>query len=374
MAPPPEPDHPDAELPFIAHLVELRDRLLRMVAAVSLLVVVLFPFTNRIYTFVATPLMARMPAGTSMIATGVASPFLAPFKLTLLAAVALAIPYILYELWGFVAPGLYRHERRLVLPLLASSTLLFYIGMAFAYFVVFPLIFGFFVATAPQGVAVMTDISQYLDFVLTLFFAFGAAFEVPVATILLVWMGVLSREALVGKRPYIIVGAFVVGMFLTPPDVFSQAMLAVPMWLLFEAGVFFSRYFERRQEEQGAPESAAASPPATADPGVGDSLPLAVARDGDRSGVEGPGEGELPSPPPMTDEEMEAQLDAIEAQEEAAEETEKDPVDLKLRRVQALRDGEDEPAARSLLYQVLVEGNEEQRRVARNILEQLDHH
>ena len=229
----------DRELPFLSHLLELRDRLLRMLLAIAVVFVVLMPFANPLYTFVAQPLMNNMPAGTTMIATQVASPFLAPFKLTLVAAVFAAMPYILYQFWGFVAPGLYQHERRLVLPLVASSVLLFYLGAAFAYFLVFPMIFAFFTATAPEGVAVMTDINHYLDFVLTLFFAFGVDFEIPVATFLLIWVGIVDVQTLRNSRPYVIVGCFVVGMFLTPPDVFSQTLLAVPMWLLFEAGLFF---------------------------------------------------------------------------------------------------------------------------------------
>jgi sec-independent protein translocase protein TatC len=227
-----------------------------MILAVLVATLVLFPFANPIYTWVARPLMRLLPQGSSMIATEVAAPFMAPFKLSMVVALFLIMPYILYEVWAFVAPGLYRHERRLVLPLVVSSTALYYLGMAFAYFLVFPLVFGFFVTTAPQGVAVMTDINKYLDFVLTLFFAFGITFEVPVATVLLVWTGVVNPDDLAGKRPYIIVAAFTIGMILTPPDVFSQTMLAVPMWLLFEAGLYASRLLlrarEARTQEQAA--------------------------------------------------------------------------------------------------------------------------
>jgi sec-independent protein translocase protein TatC len=193
--------------------------------------------------------MARMPDNSSMIAIEVASPFLIPFKLTLFLALFISIPYVLYQLWSFVAPGLYRHERRLALPLVVSSTALFYAGAAFAYFVVFPLVFAFFTGTAPEGVAVMTDISRYLDFVLTLFFAFGAAFEVPVLTVLLVWTGMATQEGLREKRPYIIVAAFVIGMLLTPPDVISQTLLAVPIWILFELGVYFSGWFIKQRDD-----------------------------------------------------------------------------------------------------------------------------
>jgi sec-independent protein translocase protein TatC len=233
----------DTEQPFIYHLIELRDRLLRIVLVVAVVFLGLMPFSNTLFTALSGPLMSHMPKDSSMIAIEVASPFLIPLKLTLFLALFIAIPYVLYQLWSFVAPGLYRHERRLVFPLLVSSTVLFYAGAAFAYFVVFPLVFAFFTSTAPEGVSVMTDISRYLDFVLTLFFAFGAAFEVPVITVLLVWTGIVTQDGLRQKRPYIIVGAFVIGMLLTPPDVISQTLLAVPVWLLFELGVYFSGWF-----------------------------------------------------------------------------------------------------------------------------------
>ena len=223
------------------HLVELRSRLLRMVLFILLVFAVLFPFTNQLYSWLAEPLLQRLPSGASMIATEVASPFLTPFKFVFVLAIALAMPYILHQVWRFIAPGLYRREKRIALPLLISSILLFYSGIAFAYFVVFPLAFGFLVNTAPQGVTVMTDISKYLDFTLTIFFAFGLAFEVPVAIILMVWAGITTPDALGAKRPYVIVTVFVIGAVLTPPDVISQTLLAVPMWLLFELGLFFSR-------------------------------------------------------------------------------------------------------------------------------------
>ncbi|NNJ93584.1 MAG: twin-arginine translocase subunit TatC [Halobacteria archaeon] len=244
----------DTEQPLISHLVELRDRLLRIVLAVAVVFMVLIPFSNTLFTRLSGPLLVHMPEGASMIAIEVASPFLIPFKLTLFLAVFICIPFLLYQLWSFIAPGLYRHERRLVMPLLVSSTFLFYAGAAFAYFVVFPLVFAFFTSTAPEGVSVMTDISRYLDFVLTLFFAFGAAFEVPIVTVLLVWTGMTTREGLRKKRPYIIVGAFVIGMLLTPPDIISQTLLAVPMWILFELGVVFSAWFERERDEDGDEE------------------------------------------------------------------------------------------------------------------------
>ena len=242
----------DTEQPLISHLVELRDRLLRIVLVVAVVFVVLIPFSNTLFTKLSGPLLAHMPEGTNMIAIEVASPFLIPFKLTLFLALFISIPFVLYQLWSFIAPGLYKHERRLVMPLLASSTILFYAGAAFAYYVVFPLVFAFFTSTAPEGVSVMTDISRYLDFVLTLFFAFGAAFEVPIVTVLLVWTGMTTRAGLRRKRPYIIVGAFILGMLLTPPDVISQTLLAVPMWILFELGVIFSAWFEKRGEDEEA--------------------------------------------------------------------------------------------------------------------------
>ena len=229
----------DQEMPLVAHLTELRTRLLRCVVTILLIFAGLFYFAQDIYALVAAPLRAFLPAGATMIATGVASPFLTPFKLTLVVALFLSIPVILQQIWGFIAPGLYAKEKRIAVPLLVSSILLFYTGMAFAYFVVFPLIFSFFASVTPEGVAMMTDIGQYLDFVLTLFFAFGVAFEIPVATVLLIWVGIVDVQTLRNSRPYVIVGCFVVGMLLTPPDVFSQTLLAVPMWLLFEAGLFF---------------------------------------------------------------------------------------------------------------------------------------
>ena len=240
-----EPESTDQPLPLVAHLTELRDRLLRALLAVLLVFICLFPFANEIYTFVSEPLRALLPPGTSMIATEVASPFLTPFKLTLVAAIFIAIPFVLYQVWSFIAPGMYRHEKRLAIPLLVSSIALFYAGAAFAYFVVFPLIFAFFTSVGPEGVTIMTDINSYLDFVLKLFFAFGLAFEIPIAAVLLIWSGITTADALARKRPYIIVGCFVLGMLLTPPDIISQSLLALPMWLLFELGVYFGRFIKR---------------------------------------------------------------------------------------------------------------------------------
>lgn len=229
----------DQDMPLVAHLAELRNRILRCVVIILLIFAGLFYFSQDIYALVAAPLRAYLPAGATMIATGVASPFLTPFKLTLVVAMFLGMPVILHQVWGFIAPGLYQHEKRIAVPLLIASVFLFYGGMAFAYFVVFPIMFGFFASVTPEGVAMMTDIGQYLDFVLTLFFAFGVAFEIPVATFLLIWVGIVDVPTLRKARPYVIIGCFAVGMVLTPPDVFSQTLLAVPMWLLFESGLLF---------------------------------------------------------------------------------------------------------------------------------------
>jgi len=233
----------DEDRPLLAHLLELRTRLMHSAGVVLVLFLIAYPFREPIYSALAGPLMAVLPEGATMIATQVATPFLIPLKVALVGAFFASVPYLLYQLWSFVAPGLYRHEKQLVWPLLISSIILFYAGMAFAYFVVFPLIFEFFAAATPEGVSMMTDIGEYLSFIMTLFFAFGASFEVPIATILLVRSGATTRQALAAKRPYVIVGAFTVGMLLTPPDVISQVLLAVPVWLLFELGIFFSRWF-----------------------------------------------------------------------------------------------------------------------------------
>ena len=384
MATPQTPEH---EAPFVSHLIELRDRLLRTVLVILAIFICLFPFANDIYRYVADPLMAVLPEGTSMIATQVASPFLTPFKLSLIAAVFLAIPFILHQLWAFVAPGLYQHERRLAMPLLASSIALFYLGMAFAYFVVFPLVFGFLTSIAPEGVAVMTDITAYLDFVLALFFAFGLAFEVPIATIILVWAGVTTPASLASKRPYVIVGAFIVGMLLTPPDIISQTLLALPMWVLFELGVLLSRFFIRGRnavDEAAAGEEPAGAAVASATAGAGTASGTSPVVDENRF-------------VPMTDEEMEAELDAIEAEDDdkkgrsgdgqeaakAHDDTAAKPTDTveqvrrarveeKLVRVQELREAMDFDGMRGLLYEILVEGDDDQIRVARHILAQLD--
>jgi len=253
--PPPEQGH----APLIEHLVELRSRLVRSVIAILAIFLALYAFSNDIYQFVAEPLMALLPEGSQMIATEVASPFLAPFKLTLVVAVFIAVPFVLHQAWAFVAPGLYENEKSLALPLLASSVLLFYLGAAFAYYIVFPLLFAFFTQTGPENVQVMTDINQYLNFVLKLFFAFGIAFEIPIATFLLVLSGAASVQSLSAKRPYVILGCFVVGMLMTPPDVVSQSLLAIPMYLLYEVGLLFGRLVKQRRAEKEEADSEAES-------------------------------------------------------------------------------------------------------------------
>jgi len=243
-------DPKTSEAPLISHLLELRDRLLRAIIAVLILFIICAPFANILYEFLAAPLMKALPEGNTMISTEPHGPFFVPFKFAFAFSVAVVMPFLLYQLWAFVAPGLYKHEQKLIYPLLLSSSILFYLGIVFAYFVVFPIIFAFFTASAPEGVAVMTDINSYLSFCIKLFFAFGLAFEVPVATILLVKMGITTPDDLVKKRPYIIVAAFVVGMFLTPPDIFSQTMLAIPVWILFEGGVYCSRMMLKSSEKE----------------------------------------------------------------------------------------------------------------------------
>jgi len=233
---------------FISHLIELRDRLLRMVIGFLVVFLCLFPFANKIYTLLAHPLLSKLPAGGQMIATAVTTPFFIPIKVAMLTAFVISLPHTLYQVWSFVAPGLYAHERRFMGPLVIASTLLFLLGMTFAYFAVFPVVFGFIAGSAPEGVAVMTDIGNYLDFVITLFMAFGLAFEVPVAVVLLVRLGVVDVKTLREIRSYVIVGAFVIGAIFTPPDVISQVMLAVPLWLLYEAGIFVAGFIQPKPE------------------------------------------------------------------------------------------------------------------------------
>ena len=239
------------EQPFLDHIIELRARILRGLLAVAVLFLPFYFFANELWSFVAEPLMAHLPEGGQMIATEPASPFFAPFKLAIVTAIFAGIPFLLHQLWAFVSPGLYLHEKKFAWPLLISSVLLFYCGVAFAHFLVFPLVFQFMAGVTPVGVTMMTDISRYLDFILKMFFAFGFAFEIPVATLLLAWSGLSTAEAMAAKRPYVIVGCFVVGMLLTPPDVISQLLLALPTWVLFELGVFFARFAERRNVEPG---------------------------------------------------------------------------------------------------------------------------
>ena len=237
-----------AEGTLLSHLIELRSRLLVIAAPVIIAFVVLLPFSRDIFTLVSEPLREVLP-GNAMIATAVASPLLTPFKLTFFAALFLVMPVVLFQVWNFIAPGLYKNEKRFAIPLLATSIVLFYLGIAFAYFVVFPLIFGFFTSIAPEGVEVQTDITQFLDFITTIVFAFGIAFEVPVATVLIVWAGLTDIEKLGKARPYVFLMAFIAGMFLTPPDVISQSLLAVPVYLLYELGIIMSRIFIKNKTD-----------------------------------------------------------------------------------------------------------------------------
>ncbi len=240
--------------PLVEHLIELRNRLLYCLLAVAVFFLGMLPFANDIYVFIADPLLALLPEGASMIATEVATPFLTPFKLTFFVAFVAALPFLLYQIWSFLAPGLYDNEKSLIVPLIASSVLLFYIGISFAYFIVFPLVFGFFTSIAPEGVTVMTDISSYLDFVLKLFLAFGVVFEIPVAIILLIRSGAVDPESLANKRAYVIVGCFILGMLLTPPDVISQVLLALPMWLLYECGILIGKRLIKDKENPSTEE------------------------------------------------------------------------------------------------------------------------
>ena len=318
-----------------------------------------------------------------MIATEVASPFLTPMKLAFVAAIFISMPFILYQFWAFVAPGLYKHERKMVLPLVVSSTVLFYLGMAFAYFVVFPLVFGFLTSTAPDGVAVMTDIGRYLDFVLTLFFAFGLAFEVPIATIILVWTGVTTPESLAAKRPYIIVAAFVTGMFLTPPDVISQTLLALPMWVLFEMGIIFSRGFVRTREA-GEDETEEEGTPAAGE-GHSAAANAGSTHGGAADAVPGTNATYPPDFEPLSEDEMEAELARIEAQENLVEADSREQArdklgkngpgksdDSRLRRAMDLRYRGEIEAARTLLYELMVDGRPEEIAAARALLKELD--
>lgn len=251
----------DKEMTLVQHLLELRNTMTKAILAVIVMFIVLFPFANDLYVYVAEPLNRFMPEGASMIATGVASPFLTPFKLSLVLAIYLSMPYLLYQLWTFIAPALYTHERKLVGPILFFSSFLFYAGGAFAFYVVFPLVFGFLSTAAPEGVTIATDISLYLDFVIKMFFAFGFAFEVPIVVVLLILTGMVSPDKMSHARPYVVVGAFVIGMLLTPPDIISQTLLAVPMWLLYEAGIIVGRWvLKGRKQKSDSSEAPQVSP------------------------------------------------------------------------------------------------------------------
>ena len=294
---------PPVEQPFVAHLVELRDRLLRAVLVIIVIFLALIGFSNDLYIFLAEPLIQSLPQGSSMIATGVIAPFLTPFKLTLVVSIFAAIPFLLYQAWAFIAPGLYKNERRLAFPLIVSSTILFYTGMVFAYYIVFPLVFGFMATTTPDGVAQAPDISMFLDFAIKLFFAFGVAFEVPIATILVIWSGMTTAESLASKRPYVIVAAFVIGMLLTPPDVISQTLLALPMWVLFELGLIFSKIYKPNKDE------------AEEEPGTESANSAAEASVDDNEPASDYGDSQEEAYQEMGEEDLDAELDRIEDEE-----------------------------------------------------------
>ena len=351
-----EQDNTPNEPAFLTHLIELRDRLLRSVLVIIVLLMPLLYFANELYSLLAEPLLRHMPQGTQMIATEVASPFLTPFKLALIASIFIAVPYLLYQGWAFIAPGLYQHEQKLVIPLMVSSTLLFYAGIAFAYYVVFPLVFGFFIGVAPEGVAVMTDISKYLDFVLKLFIAFGIAFEVPIATILMCWTGMTTPEKLAEKRAYVIVGAFVIGMLMTPPDIISQTLLAMPMWILFEAGLFFARRLPKRNRDEyddndeSDTENSIMPPVATATTAaaatVDDSAPYKATQqeseqDDSASDVDAEEVEEEDPYEEMTDEEMDAELDRVDAEMSSFDDDEEEKPDSEASDTDATTDEKD---------------------------------
>ena len=312
---------------FMSHLIELRDRLLRSVLVVIVILLPLLFFSADLFTYLTVPIMAVLPEGQQLIAIDVASPFLAPFKLAIFTSIFIAIPYLLYQAWSFIAPGLYQNERKLVVPLLVSSTLLFYAGIAFAYLVVFKLVFGFFYAIAPDVVNVTPDINSYLDFTIKMFFAFGISFEVPIATILLCWTGMTTPDKLAEKRRYFIVGVLIVSMLMTPPDVVSQLLLGIPMWILFEAGIFFARRIlpERDKDDDYDDEeehsimptdvaAKAATASSTVSTGVG-AAPAQAESESDKETTETEEEFDEPYVEP-TDEEIEAEFDRIESEEE----------------------------------------------------------
>lgn len=242
--------HNKEEMTFVQHLIELRDILLHSVVAILIIFIGLFPFANEVYGFIAAPIISVLPQGSNIIAIGVISPFLTPLKMALIMAVYLAMPYLLYQIWKFIAPALYKHEKQMIMPLVVSSTILFYAGLLFSFYIVFPVIFGFLSGIGPSVVDFTPDIQYYLDFVLKVSFAFGVAFEVPIATILMITFGVTTVENLKKNRPYVVIGAFVLGMLLTPPDIISQTLIAIPMWLLFEAGLIFAPMFKRQAPDQ----------------------------------------------------------------------------------------------------------------------------
>lgn len=318
---------------LMSHLVELRDRLMRIVLAILFIFLCLFYWANDIYTYLAEPLTQHLPEGTQMIAIDVASPFLTPFKLVLMLSIFLGMPVILHQIWSFVAPGLYKHEKRLAAPLLASSIVLFYCGMAFAFYVVFPLVFGFFTSVGPEMVSISTDIGRYLDFVLSLFFGFGIAFEVPIATIILVALGMTTPNKLSEKRPYVIVGAFVLGMILTPPDVISQVLLAIPVWLLFESGVFASRIIFADRLKKEAEEDAEYEDD---DNSIGESMYGDDYDDVTDSDDSSDSHDEYQ---PLSEEEMDAELDRLDNKDDKKKSAKKNKKDKKASKNKADKKG-----------------------------------
>jgi sec-independent protein translocase protein TatC len=301
-------DASNKEESFISHLIELRNRLIRAVVAVVLVFIVLFPWANDLYTLLAQPLIGKLPQGSQMIATGVASTFFIPLKVTMMTAFLITLPFVLYQMWAFIAPGLYLHERKLALPLLVASVLLFFIGMAFAYFLVFPVVFGFLAGATPEGVNFAPDIGAYLDFVMTLFIAFGVTFEVPVVVILLVLTNMVSVQKLREVRPYVIVGAFIIGAIFTPPDVISQIMLAIPLWILYELGIILAGLLRKVKPAQAPAQDAQAVAPQASQHAPYPTYP---------SDYE-----------PLTYEQMEAELNRIEAENKTADpEAENKPKD-----------------------------------------------
>ncbi len=324
----------EKEQGFIDHLLELRDRLLRIVLIIAVIFIALFPFAQDLYDWFSDPLASQLPDGHKFIATSVISPFLVPYKLALLVAFLIALPFVFYQIWGFIAPALYRHEKRLIVPLLTSSVALFYIGMAFAFYIVLPLMFKILPGFAPENVQVAPDIAQYLDFVMMIFIAFGFGFEMPIATILLITTGMVTAKELAEKRPYVIVAAFIIGMFLTPPDVLSQLLLAIPMWLLFEVGLLLSYLFKKQikiaSKEKAARETAEYGESESSSARIGTAAGVSSTEilceddryiiqeiDEDGNPVEESSDNNTDDEyRPMTDEEMEAELDRLDKLED----------------------------------------------------------